>query len=312
MGNAPKRTTKHAVSRPRPALSAADTARCVHLLNNPLPKGHSSSMERYRAECGELLDRMCLDGMNIQALLEHDASCAAKHASYKVVDIDVRNGIARVCCGAAGDETETQRAQRLLRVATKIAEATTTRRERQHVLAAVGGVNEKSSWRSVLNSVYTYVSSVLSFGIRRPVTLMIMVAAIVLVSYGITSDIVANLTNRVGTWEIGKRMADVSGEAAMHATKTELTKAQTTQARLLIGAALPVVKGALSGVVAASAVGTLPASVGKIAVSTALGAVASEEAISAAASGASSVIGSTLRVAGEALVRFLIYSASLE
>lgn len=248
-------------------------------------------------------------------LLRYDAKCAAKGSAHKAVG--VHNG--KVCCGEVPEETTTQRIRRVLILAVKIVQSTTTKRQREEVLGKVREARELedtrfsgSTARSVLHSLYAYTNSLLSFGVRRPVTLMLFVTATVLVSYGLTSEIIANLTNRVGTWEVGKSMAGLSGQAAAHATRTELTRAQTQQYTMLIDAATPVVRGALGLAIGGAAAGALPASAGIMAAAAAAGALTDAQTAANTASAAADATSSTLSAVGSAFLSFVLYSASIE
>ena len=315
-----KASKKEAKTAPKPPrITSADTHRCAHLLAHPPKKGQSSTMQAYKEECIELLDRMCLDAATKDGLLDYDTRCAKRGSKLKVVD--VHGG--KVCCGEVSKETMQQKSERLLRIAVKIAEVTTTPKEAQKVVEMAEGIDmSKSTWQNVLRNLFGYVYSRIS-SVRRPVTLIVMTAAIVLVGYGITSTIVADLTNSVGVWEVGKSMANLSGRAATHAAKTELTKAETEQYSTLINAAVPVVKGAIGALVGGAAIGTLPVSTGVMAGGAALGAMSDAQTVAnvsstvaAAAAPAAEVAGqaakTTLRVVGEQFLHFLIYSASVE
>ena len=273
-----------------------DPQRCVQLLSHP------KKTATYRKQCAELLDRMCVDAAARDGLLDFDARCAKRGAHLKVVD--VHDG--KVCCGAVKRETSQQRAERLLRIAVKIAEVTTTKKEIAQVAKLADEVD--GGRKSVLRKLFGYVHSVLSFGIRRPVTLMIMTTAIVLVGYGITSSIVADLTNSVGAWEVGERVAGASGSAASYVARTELTKAQTEQYGMLIGAATPVVRGALGATAAGAAVGAVPVSAGVVAGGAAVAAMSDARTVARVSNAAAS----TLSVVGEAFLNFVVYSASIE
>ena len=311
---------KSAAPRPGSRITSADTHRCVHLLTHPPKKGQSSTMQAYKKECVELLDRMCLDAATRDGLLDYDTRCAKRGAKLKVLDVYA----GRVCCGEISKETMQQKSERLLRIAVKIVEVTMTPTEVQKVTALVEGIDNKSAptWRSILRKLFSYVYSLLSFGIRRPVTLMIVTTAILLVGHGITSTIVADLTNSVGVWEVGKRMSGLAGRAAMLAAATELTRAQTRKYMMLIGAAVPVVKGAIGGLIGASALGALPMSIGGIAATVAVGAMIDAQTVgnvtstvAAAAAPTAHVAGqavtTTLRIVGEHLCKFVWYSASI-
>ena len=199
-----------------------------------------------------------LDVATKDGLLDYDARCAKRGAKLKVVD--VHGG--KVCCGEVSKETMQQRSERLLRIAVKIAEVTMTPKEVQKVVEMADSIDtSKSTWWDVLRNLFGYVYSLLSFGIRRPVTLMVMTAAIVLVGYGITSTIVADLTNGVGE-EVGKSMSGLSGRAAAYAAKTELTKAETEQYSMLIQAAKQVVGAAIGVAITGASGEVLPVSAG--------------------------------------------------
>ena len=105
----------------------------------------------------ELLDRMCLDAATKDGLLDYDARCAKRGAKLKVVD--VHGG--KVCRGEVSKETMQQKSERLLRIAVKIAEVTTTPRR----------CRRSSRWprastppraRGVLRKLFGYVYSLLS------------------------------------------------------------------------------------------------------------------------------------------------------
>jgi hypothetical protein len=238
---------------------------------------------------------MCLDAAAAKSgPLDYDARCAKRGAKLGVVD--VHGG--RVCCGEVSGETMRQKSERLLRIAVKIAEVTTTPKEVRKVVEMAESIDaSESTGRGVLRKLFAYVNSLLSFGIRRPVTLMIMTSAIILCGYGITSAIVENVTNSVGTWEVGKGMTGLSGRAAVHATGTEFTNAQTEQYSLLIGAAVPVFKAAIGLTVGGAAVGTLPMSAGVMAGSAALGAMSDAQAV---ANVSSTVVAAAAPMAGQA------------
>lgn len=312
-------------SKPQPkperrAITSSDTQRCANLLAHPPKRGQQSTMQAYKTECLDLLERMCLDVTSREGLLDFDARCAKRGSGLKVVDVHSGN----VCCGTVTRETSQQKGERLLRIAVKIAEATTTPHEVQTVVEMAEGIDaSKSTWRSVLRQLLRYVYSVFSFGIRRPVTLMVMATAIMLVGYGITSSIVADLTNSVGDWERGKRMSGLSGRAAVHATETELTRAKTKQYITLIEAAVPVVKGAIGAAVGGAAMGALPVTAGVMAGGAALGAMSDAHTLAQASSTVTATVSpaaqlaghatkTTLRVVGEHFLSFLIHSAMSE
>lgn len=319
---APAHTTARTTARTNTRITAADTHR--HLLAHPPKKGQSSTMQAYKKECMDLLDRMCIDAAAKDGVLDYDARCAQRHGSkFKVVDVHA----GKVCCGEVSKETMKQKSERILRIAVKIAEVTTTKKDVQKVVELTESIDpSKTTWRGVLRKLFGYVYSLLSFGIRRPVTLMLMTSAIVLVGYGITSTMVADLTNSVGAWEVGKSMSGLTGRAAAHAASTELTNAQTRQYGMLIKAAVPVFQGALGVAISGAAVGTFPVSVGVMAGGTAVGAMMDAQTFEKAANATASVASATipamqttgqasktvLRVVGEQFINFLIYSASLE
>lgn len=269
-------------------------------------------MQAYKQECVELLDRMCVESATKDGLLDYDGRCARGGDKLKVVDVYKGN----VCCGEISKETVQQKSERLLRIAIKIAEVTVTTKEVRGVVEMAKNVKSSKTWRSVLRKLFGYVHSLLSFGIRRPVTLMIMTASILLVGYGITSTIVANLTNSAGAWKIGEGMYNVGGKAAEHATKTELTRVEMAQKKMMIEAAIPIVKGALGFVISGAAVGALPATSGVMAVGAAVGAMSDAQTVADASNAALAVVSqgtkAILREVGEQFVRFLLYSVSIE
>ena len=314
-----KPSTSSAVPTPSARMTAADARRCVHLLTHPPKAGKQSgspTMQKYARECASLLDRMCAAPAAGDGLLGYDGKCESGGGEGHAV-VDVYNG--KACCGeVAKGETLKRKAERLLRVAIRIAETTASEEEVRRAvelssrLRAQEEEGAQSSLRTATRSLFGYVHSLFSAGMRRPMTLMIMTCAVVLVGMGITSSIVANLTNSVGAWEVGVGMSGLTGRAAEYAAKTELTRQERIKQGALIDAALQVVRGALGGTVAGALVGWASPAAGAVAAASAAASVVDLQSASSLAGKAAFVMAPAARLAGEALLRFLVYSASYE
>ena len=270
-------------------------------------------MQLYAKECASLLDRMCVAPAARDGLLGYDEACASVAGGKGHAVVDVYNG--KACCGEVKGETLKRQSERLLRVAIRIAEATASDKEVRRAVELSARVRDEegvSALRTATQSLFGYVHSLFSAGMRRPMTLMIMTCAVVLVGMGITSSIISNLTNSVGVWEVGVGMSGLTGRAAEYATKAELTRQEAIKYGALIDSASQVVQAALRGTVALALVGTISPSAGAVAAATAYASLPDMQSASSAVGKVASAVAPAARLAGEAFLRFLVYSASYE